>query len=783
MKQEKVAIGRPCLVGHQVITACDLCKTSLRLFEALTILSLLVFWGSRDLNHRGLILLAIAVLAASGSPLFAQAGSAGDKSLRAVRTDDVPVLDGRLDEALWQQAAVISDFHEVSPNEYAPPSEETRFRVIYGKDALYIGAEFTDREPQNIVAKVMRQGDFSEGEDGLKIILDPFNNGRSGYVFQLTPNAIRGDGLFRNVTDINWDWEAIWDAATEIHDTGWTAEIAIPFKTLSFNPSNGTWGINFTRTIGRRKEDIGWVSYNRSQNPANSGSLVGMTGLEQGLGLDIVPGLRVSRIARYDPVIADQTSTDFEPSLDIFYKPAPSLTAALTINTDFSGTGADSRQVNLTRFSLFFPEKRQFFLQDNDIFEFGRIGGPRESGAVTQATKESGRPFFSRRIGLGPGGETIPIDGGIKVTGRLGRWEYGVLNIVQSEYADLGAANLFVGRVAANVLEESSLGAIMTNGNPTGEEDNTLLGVDFRYLNTRLAGGKTVEGALWYQQTDTTGLDGNDSAMGVRLSAPNTEGWSGEVNYRRIEENFNPALGFVSQTDVATWFAKTTYTWRPDNSVFRSISSVAKIQRVDKLDGDFDTQIVSIDFISLENHSSDVGTLFTTLYREQLTAPFEISDGVIIPPGRYSWDRFCTRGNTGEHRILRFSGYVCTGEFYDGDRDTVSANFTWRPSKHLRMDAGYTINYITLPYGDFKTRLATLRADIAFTSTWYWENFVQYDDVSDSLGLNSIMRWIPVAGREFLLVFNRDFIDIDEQRTFKSNTTDLTARIGYTFRF
>jgi len=149
----------------------------------------------------------------------------------------------------------------------------------------------------------MRQGDFSEGEDGLKIILDPFNNGRSGYVFQLTPNGIRGDGLFRNVTDINWDWEAIWDASARIHDTGWTAEIAIPFKTLSFNPSNTTWGINFTRTIGRRKEDIGWVSYNRSQNPANSGKLVGLTGMEQGLGLDVVVGAAPDAHATGDALV------------------------------------------------------------------------------------------------------------------------------------------------------------------------------------------------------------------------------------------------------------------------------------------------------------------------------------------------------------------------------------------------------------------------------------------------------------------------------------------------
>lgn len=722
--------------------------------------------------------IACTTLLLCASIAYAQADA--DKSFKAVRTDIAPTLDGRLDEAMWQRATVISDLHEVTPNEYEDPSEETRFYVLYGKDALYVGAEFIDAEPEKIVAKVMVQGDFSEGEDGLKIIIDTFNNGRSGYVFQLTPNAIRGDGLFRNVTEVNWDWLAIWDAATTIHDKGWTAEVEIPFKTLSFNPANDTWGINFSRTVGRRNEDIGWVSYNRAQNPANSGQMTGLTGMEQGLGLDIVPGARLSETKDY---LQNTTASEFEGSLDIFYKPAPSLTAALTINPDFSGTTVDARQINLTRFSLFFPEQRQFFLQDNDIFEFGLIGGPRESGAVTQATKESGRPFFSRRIGLSAAGETIPIDAGLKVTGRIGRWDYGVLNVQQSEFGTLDSTNLFVGRIAANVLEESSIGAIVTNGNPTADIDNTLVGADFRYLNTRLSNGKTVEGSVWYQQTDTEGIDDEESAYGFRFSAPNTEGWSGEVNFRHLEENFNPALGFVNQTDVETWFAKTSYIWRPANSIFRSISTVAKIQRVDKLDGEFDTQIFSADFITLESHGSDVGTIFTTMYREQLTEPFEISDGVIIPPGRYQWDRFCVRGGTGQHRVLRVNGFACNGEFYDGDRETVSGNLTWRPSKHLKMTAGYRIDWVELPHGDFETSLATLRADIAFTPRWYWENFVQYDDVSDNLGINSIMRWIPRAGREFVLVFNRDFIDIDETRTFVSQSYDLTAKFSYTFRF
>jgi hypothetical protein len=294
------------------------------------------------------------------------------KSFNAVRTNEVPLIDGLLDEPFWQEAAIVDDMHEILPDEFAEPSEETRFYVIYGDDAIYVGAQFLDRDPDEVVARVLRQGDFSDGDDGLKVILDPFNQGRSGYVFNLNPHGVRSEGLFRNVTEINWDWQGIWHGAARLNAEGWTAEVAIPFKTLSFDPENETWSINFNRRIGRRHEQIGWVSYNRVQNPANSGEIHGLAGLKQGLGLDVVPGLRISESQDY---VNNLSTTEFEPSLDVFYKPTPALTAALTINTDFSGTTVDTRQINLTRFSIFFPEQRSFFLQDSDIFEFGRISG------------------------------------------------------------------------------------------------------------------------------------------------------------------------------------------------------------------------------------------------------------------------------------------------------------------------------------------------------------------------------------------------------------------------
>jgi len=736
------------------------------------------------------ILVAISV-ASPASQSLAQNGVVTNKSFSAVRTNAQPVIDGVLDEALWRQATVIEDLHEVRPNEFGAPSEETRFYVIYGEDAMYIGAEFQDSEPDRMVAQVMRIGDFSMGDDSLKVILDPFNAGRSGYIFHLNPNGIRAEGLFRNITEPYWEWEGIWQADARQTDTGWSAEMAIPFKTLSFDPENENWGINFSRKIGRRNEEIGWVSYNRTQNPANSGQITGLADLEQGLGLDVVPGLRISDSQDY---VDNVSSTEFEPSLDVYYKPAPSLTAALTINTDFSGTKIDARQINLTRFSIFLPEQRGFFLQDNDIFEFGRIASGRgDQGGIPTSAQETGRPFFSRTIGLSEDGDAIDIEGGLKLTGRAGRWNYGVLSIRQSDYVTLDdtgnidktidAADLFVGRITANIFEESAIGAIVTSGDPTDNADNTLVGVDFQYLNTRLANGKTLQGAAWYQQTDTEGLDGDNAAFGFSVRAPNTEGFIGRLSYREIQRNFQPKLGFVSQHDVRDMLFDVSYKWRPQSGRFRSITTGVRSQFTDTLAGELDKRIVYFDAIRLETQSSDTYSAFFRYDKERITERFEISEGVFIEPGTYSWNRPCLTGSSAAYRPVSFTGWVCRGSFYDGDRDSVGTRFNWRPNEHLSVNLSYQFGDIELPGGKFITRLISARADVAFTATWYWENFVQYDTVSDSIGINSIMRWIPQAGREMVLVINRDYVDFDNTGDFKTSTGDIAAKVSYTFRF
>ncbi|MEE8543140.1 MAG: sugar-binding protein, partial [Gammaproteobacteria bacterium] len=492
---------------------------------------------------------------------------AEQKTVQIVRTDTAPIIDGRLDEAVWLRAALVDDLHAVSPIEYAEPSEQTRVYLLYTEDALYVGARLSDSEPDAINAKILRQGESVFGDDFFAIVLDPFHDRRSGFRFEVNANGIRSDLLYQNTNQQLRDWDGIWEAAATQDEQGWTAEMSIPFKTLSFDPSNEVWGVNFMRFIPRRNEFIGWVSRNRTMNPSITGTVTGSNNLAQGVGLDIVPSISLHAEKAYSP---SGSHSDREPSLDLFYKLTPGLNASLTLNTDFSATEVDDRQVDLSRFSLFFPEKRDFFLNDSDLFEFGRLGG-REFGGPTfsQPSLENGRPFFSRRVGLSASGEPVDLNYGGKLSGRIGRWNVGALAIRQDAFENVDATHVVVGRVAANVLSESSLGALVTSGDPRSNLDNTVVGVDFRYLNSRLPGGRELQGEAWFQQSDTDGLDGDDQAFGLRLQMPNNTGFRAGIGIKELQQNFNPALGFVNRRGIRDQTIELGYTHRPTDSFLR----------------------------------------------------------------------------------------------------------------------------------------------------------------------------------------------------------------------
>ncbi len=720
----------------------------------------------------------------------------GDKSAAIVRVDSEPEIDGVLDDEIWSRATLIEDLHQLNPVEYAEPSQPTEIRLAYDENALYVSARLYDSDPEGITAQVLRQGEGLSDEDRFAIILDPYLDRRSGYRFQLNANGVRWDALYQDTSDIESNWEGIWQGASTRDDGGWTAEMAIPFKTLSFNPANDTWGVNFERTIQRNDESLGWVSRNRQLNPGVAGTISGFEGLEQGRGLDIVPSLSVVEHNHFDG--GGRSGLDWEPSLDVFYKITPLLNAALTINTDFSSTEVDDRQVNLTRFGLFFPEKRDFFLQDADIFEFGRIGGGGGGGfgggggggGFGGGFGQNGRPFFSRTIGLSRTGQPVDIDYGGKLSGRAGRFNLGALAVRQAEFGDVGETDLFVGRASANVLAESTVGFIVTDGDPHSNLNSSTVGADFRYRNTRLPGGRVLEGEAWYQQSDTQGIGGTDNASyGFGISSPNSTGLRGSFSTRYIEENFDPAMGFVNETGIRGYSGEVGYRHRFRDRYLRQFGGSVRAFRVERLDtGALDREDVSAG-IEMSNNTADRLFSRVNLNREIIPFDFPIyrpSDGsapVILPAGDYTWTSAFVGLRTGEHRPVAFFTGVGTGEYYDGENTQIRANATWRPSPAFSFNLGYQVNDVSLPGGDFIVRLSSMTVQYVFSSTLSWVNLIQYDNFSETIGFNSRLHWIPEAGREGFIVLNHAVADRDKNDSFHSTGADVAVKFNYTWRF
>jgi hypothetical protein len=729
-----------------------------------------------------------ATLLAASCPSLAQETDADLPRVRIVRATEAPVIDGRLDDRAWSSAAVIGDFHQSRPMDHGAPTERTEIRLMYDEDALYIGGRFFESDPSRISANILKQHTGLRDDDRLAIVIDPFNTRRGGYRFEMNPNGVRLDGLYDNVGSFNLEWDGIWEGSSTIDATGWVTELAIPFKTLSFDPSNDTWGMNFGRAIRRIGEEDAWVSRNRNYNPSIVGLVTGFEGMNQGVGLDVVPSLATVRHRAFDP---GDERTDVDASVDLFYKLTPSLNGALTINTDFSATEVDDRQTNFTRFSLFFPERRDFFLQDTDAFEFGNIGGGdngtgRANTATDRSSQENARPFFSRRLGLSATGEPVDLKYGGKVSGRVGRFQIGNLIVRQDSVDALPESDAFVGRATANVLGESSVGFIVTDGDPNSTLDNSLYGVDFRYLNTRLPGGRALQGEAWYQQSTTDGLEGDDAAYGFGLRMPNNAGWRGGVGVKEIERNFNPALGYVSRRGVRDNSAEVGYTWFRSGRIQQLYSGV-DFQVVDLLAGGLQSKKTSATPLEIQTPGRDILKLRYITNEENVLTPFVLygdhTRSVAVSPREYRFDRYGFDIETGSQRRVSGTFQYRGGDFYGGDRLFYDASVAWKPSKHFSLGARYEWNDIELPEGAFITRLTSLSTGWTFSSRLSWVTLFQYDNLSEVLGINSRLHWIPREGREGFIVLNHNTQDVDKDGAFSSLTSDLTAKFSYTFRF
>ena len=727
----------------------------------------------------GIYALSIFSVAA---PALAQTDGGSSKSITAVRTLSPITIDGRLDEAEWARAAVVTDLHEVRPREFQQPSQRTELLVMYDDDALYIGARVYETDPTLLTAHQLRNELNMPTEDRIKIVLDPYQDRRNGYEFVTNPNGVRLSGIFKGGEQVDRNWIGIFESGAEVNAEGWTSEMRIPFKTLSFE-QGADWGINLVRYVGRNNEIMAWASRDGNIGPAQAGTLSGLTGITQGLGLDVVPSMNVTSQRVFSP---HSQEVSVVPSLDVFYKLTSSINAALTLNTDFSATEVDNRQVDLTRFNLFFPEKRTFFLRESDIFEFGGSGsngGDNNNVAMSRADLENGRPYFSRRIGLSATGAPVDIDAGLKITGRQGIWNFGAMTLQQADFGAVDATNIMVGRVLANVFEESSAGIIVTHGDPRTNLNTSLIGADFNYRNSRLANGRSLEASLWYQQTDTEGVTGDNAAFGASVSLPARTGWTGALGFKEIQANFRPAIGFVSRAGVQHLSSSVGYSYLLNSPWIRTLAAGIDAHRVDRIGGDLQSEHIAFNFIELESPFRDKLELRMNRKQENLLTPFEVSDGVFIPTGDYRFSDLSLVLESGAQRSFNANTELAAGDFYDGDIRSVEVGLGWRPSKHFSMGLTHAIDDVDLPGGSFTNKLSTANFTAAFSSSLAWINLIQYDNVSESIGINSRLHWNPKAGQNLYFVVNHNFTERVGSQGYESASTDITLKVDYTFRF
>ena len=716
-----------------------------------------------------------------------------EKRFRINRLSEAPSIDGRIEPAEWQGAARISDLHEVEPVEFTTPSERTVWYFGYDDKALYVAAYAYDSEPDQISAKVLRQGGNLFSDDRMAVIIDPFNNKRSGYSFTLNPNGVRQEAIYATATRESDQWDGIWRGASQIVDDGWTMEMAIPFNTITFDPDNDTWGLNFWRRVARKAERMSWHSRNGAVNPTVSGEAYGLEGMSQGVGLDITPSAS-STYTNNRP--AGTTDSEFNPSVDISYKLTPSINGLVTINTDFAATEVDGRQLGLQRFSLFFPEKRSFFLTDFDIFQFGGVptGGGFGNRVTGMRSGNNGLAFFSRTIGLTGDREPVDIIAGSKVSGRMGDIDFGTLYIRQDEYVNndgepIDASDLVVTRLSTGVLEESSVGAIFTYGDPGSNVNSKLFGTDFLYRNTRIGTNRSAEGRFWLQKSENDGVDGDDLAWSATVGFPSRIGLEGGFQIHEVQENFDPAMGFANRTGVRLYGGELGYRRnRPGDVFLREVSHGLEFAQWKYLDTDFiQSEEIGADFLSLRSNAGDFFRAEWKFQKEGLLPgeqPLE-RIGIVIPPGEYTFDRWGTFIRTASHRPVSFQLRIDGGDYFDGERFHIRPEIEWRPNEHLYFKLEYDYNKFEFPGNqNATTRQITLENEISFNSKMSLVTLAQYDNVSENIGINTRFRYNLSAGQDIWFVLNHNMerdLTIDDR--FRSTESLAAAKIRYTFRY
>tara|TARA_B100001057_G_scaffold208204_1_gene208882 strand:+ start:7231 stop:9414 length:2184 start_codon:yes stop_codon:yes gene_type:complete len=715
--------------------------------------------------RHALLLAASCLIFSSGKGQGLEQASQSLPTLLIHQVVEGPILDGNVSDPCWENASLARNFTQRQPDEGEPATEATEVRICRDATTLYLAVRCYDQQPEEIVATVMQRDATVKGDDYFFVLIDPYQRGRDGYYFRTNANGAKGEGLINSdYSRPNMDWDTIWEVKSRIDQRGWTAEFAIPFRSIPFDLTSTSWGIDFGRWFARNQERSRWVGFARERqwfSIEETGVIEGMEDLETGKGIDFKP----YALAKYFST-EETNDFDFESGFDLFYQWTPSLTATLTFNTDFAETETDQRRVNLTRFPLFFPEKREFFLKGADQFAFGGLS-------------KSPLPFHSRTIGLSQNGQVIDVEGGLKITGREGALGIGMLGM-KLDSDDIGDGDVYVGRFTYDLMEESKVGMIFTSGDPQANMENNLMGLDLNLRNSDWWEGKSISLHSYVMSTEDA-VKGTDQVFGSSFSFPNYPLRLGG-HFLHTGDDFEPAMGFVSRTGGQSSSISSSYSLKlEDHSLIDDLTFGVAYNRYDLLDGGLDSEEVNLKIIEFRTHEGDRFDFSVEIEREVLTTPFEIVDGIEIATGDYQGIEFEIEWSTSAKRPFFMEMEIEYGDYYAGDAWKFESELAYRPNRYARFEVGGEFTNADMPVGDFDVWTTFLGVRLTPNTKLSFNSVTQYDNLSKSMGLNNRIRYIIKPGSDLYLVFNQGYDR--EEGSFKSTRTESISKLGWTFQF
>ena len=680
----------------------------------------------------------------------------GRRQMTAIEVTGAITVDGVLDEEVWSRAVAAGDFIQSDPLEGQPASEATEVRVAFDADYLYIGVVCHDADPSGIVINEIRKDFAGRDQDTFDVLLDTFGDRRNGFVFSTNAAGAKSDTQIANEgRDVNPNWDAVWWVAAQKDSRGWTAEFRIPFKTLRFEAGEDrNWGINFARRVRKKNEVSYWSPVSRAYSifrASAAGDLLGLPALQRSRNLRIKPFLVGGAVRG---IGEPKFGGNFSGGVDVKAGVTPSLTLDATINPDFAQAEADEQQVNLTQFSLFFPEKREFFLENAGIFYFGDIPRNQRQTSRFRPPEEDLLLFFSRRIGLNAAGEQEPLHGGVRLTGRAGAFGVGVMTLQSEGDAETPSTNYTVVRVRRDVLKTADIGAIVLSRQPSGNSDdfNRVAGID---ANFRFFRSLSING--FASRSDSPNVTTNQNAAKASI------GWEDsqkrvQASLMTIGEGFKDDLGFVRRSGVTRQFYDAAGFWQPASLRRRGIRQVQPHARVFIYDDPGGNLVSRTGHVATQVTLNN-GSYFEYAFEpraEAIVKPFKIHPDVSIPAGRYDWKQHLLLFEGDHSRALSGSIRATVGDFWSGTQKTAQISMLYRPTYRIVFDLGLQLSDIDLhmPDASFTTTLVNFRSGYSFSSSMFLDALVQYRTDVNQFSANVRFNLIHRPLSDFFIVYN-----------------------------